>query len=119
MVLLLFGPPGCGKGTQSRLITNWLQIPAISTGEMLRAEIRAETALGEAAKSIMASGGLVGDDLVNKMLVGRVSKPDCHWGFSARWVSAYGGTGGILDGVLNEQDMDSASCSIWTCRTTR
>lgn len=81
MVLLLFGPPGCGKGTQSRLITNWLNIPAISTGEMLRAEIRAGTALGEAAQSIMASGGLVGDDLVNKMLLRRVSAPDCGNGF--------------------------------------
>ena len=81
MVLLLFGPPGCGKGTQSRLITNWLHIPAISTGEMLRAEIRAGTALGEAAKSIMASGGLVSDDLVNQVLCRRIAEPDCRAGF--------------------------------------
>jgi adenylate kinase len=81
VVLLLFGPPGCGKGTQSRLITNWLHIPAISTGEMLRAELRAETALGEAAKAIMASGGLVSDDLVNEMLVRRLSRDDCAGGF--------------------------------------
>jgi len=81
LVLLLFGPPGCGKGTQSRLITNWLHIPAISTGEMLRAEIRAASTLGEAAKSIMARGGLVGDDLVNQMLLQRVSGPDCGGGF--------------------------------------
>ncbi len=81
MVLLLFGPPGCGKGTQSRLITNWLKIPAISTGEMLRAEIRAGSALGEAAQSIMAGGGLVGDDLVNEMLVQRVKQPDCAAGY--------------------------------------
>lgn len=81
MVLLLFGPPGCGKGTQSRLITNWLRVPAISTGEMLRGEIRAGTDLGEKARSIMASGGLVGDDLVNNMLLQRVSRPDCTGGF--------------------------------------
>ncbi len=81
MVLLLFGPPGSGKGTQSRLITNWLGIPAISTGDMLRAEIQAGTPLGESARSIMASGGLVGDDLVNKMLAHRVSQPDCKAGF--------------------------------------
>jgi adenylate kinase len=81
LVLLLFGPPGCGKGTQSRLITNWLKIPAISTGEMLRAEIRAGTALGEAAQSIMAGGGLVSDDLVNEMLALRVAQPDCGGGF--------------------------------------
>ena len=81
MVLLLFGPPGSGKGTQSRLIANWLGIPAISTGDMLRAEIQAGTALGQAAQSIMASGGLVGDDLVNRMLAERVSRPDCKNGF--------------------------------------
>ena len=81
MVLLLFGPPGSGKGTQSRLITDWLGIPAISTGDMLRAEIQAGTELGESAKSIMASGGLVGDDLVNKMLAKRVAQPDSQSGF--------------------------------------
>jgi len=81
VVLLLFGPPGSGKGTQSRLIANWLGIPAISTGDMLRAEIQAGTALGEAARSIMASGGLVGDDLVNRMLANRVSQPDSRKGF--------------------------------------
>ena len=81
MVLLLFGPPGSGKGTQSRLITNWLAIPAISTGDMLRAEIQAGTELGETARSIMTSGRLVGDDLVNQMLAHRVSQPDCVNGF--------------------------------------
>ena len=81
MVLLLFGPPGSGKGTQSGRISNWLGIPAISTGDMLREEIKAGTALGNAAKSIMASGGLVGDDLVNRMLAQRVSAPDSAHGF--------------------------------------
>jgi adenylate kinase len=81
VVLLLFGPPGSGKGTQSRLITNWLGIPAISTGDMLRAEIQAGTNLGEEARSIMTSGRLVSDDLVNKMLAHRVSLPDCAHGF--------------------------------------
>ena len=81
MVLLLFGPPGSGKGTQSRLITDWLSIPAISTGDMLRGAIQAGTELGNAARSIMASGGLVGDDLVNKMLAQRVAQPDCQNGF--------------------------------------
>jgi adenylate kinase len=81
LILLLFGPPGSGKGTQSRLITDWLKIPAISTGDMLRAEIQAGTELGQAARSIMNGGGLVGDDLVNKMLANRVSQPDSHNGF--------------------------------------
>ena len=81
MILLLFGPPGSGKGTQAGRISNWLGIPAISTGDMLREEIKAGTALGNAAKSIMASGGLVGDDLVNRMLAQRVSSPDSAHGF--------------------------------------
>ena len=81
MVLLLFGPPGSGKGAQSRLITNWLGIPPISTGDMLRSEIQAGTELGEAVRCIMTSGGLVSDDLVNQMLAHRVSQPDCLNGF--------------------------------------
>lgn len=81
MVLLLFGPPGCGKGTQSRLITDWLHIPAISTGDLLRAEVAAGSQLGVMAKVIMAAGGLVGDDLVNAMLARRLKEPDCGHGF--------------------------------------
>ncbi len=81
MVLLLFGPPGSGKGTQSRLVTNWLQIPAISTGEMLRAQIEAGTELGRQARAIITSGTLVSDDLVNRMLADRIAEPDCEHGF--------------------------------------
>ena len=81
MVLLLFGPPGSGKGTQSRLITSWLGIPGISTGDMLRAEIAAGTELGRAAQAVMDSGGLVGDDLMNQMLANRVAQPDAQRGF--------------------------------------
>jgi adenylate kinase len=81
LVLLLFGPPGCGKGTQAALISKWLQIPAISTGEMLRAERQAGTPLGLMAASITAKGGLVNDDLVNPVLVARLKRPDCRKGF--------------------------------------
>ena len=81
MVILLFGPPGSGKGTQSPLITRMLNIPAISTGEMLRAEVASESELGKHAAAILADGKLVGDDLVNAMLVKRISEPDCRPGF--------------------------------------
>lgn len=81
MVILLFGPPGAGKGTQSPLISRLLQIPAISTGEMLRAEVEAGTPLGQQAQEILAAGQLVGDNIVNEMLVSRISKPDCRNGF--------------------------------------
>ena len=59
MILLLFGPPGCGKGTQAVYLAERFQIPAISTGEMFRAECKAGTELGKAACSILASGGAV------------------------------------------------------------
>ncbi|MBI3280841.1 MAG: nucleoside monophosphate kinase [Acidobacteria bacterium] len=81
MVILLFGPPGCGKGTQSPHIANLLNIPAISTGEMLRAEVEAGSPLGKAAAGILASGQLVSDDIVSQMLVRRLSEPDCGDGF--------------------------------------
>ena len=80
-MILLFGPPGCGKGTQSRLISRRLGIPAISTGDMLRAACDSNSAPAGAACSILYSGGLVSDDVVNEMLVRRLSKPDCRNGF--------------------------------------
>lgn len=81
MVILLFGPPGSGKGTQSPQITALLNIPAISTGEMLRAECEAGTPLGKIASQVLAKGHLVSDDLVNQMLVGRLANADCSGGF--------------------------------------
>jgi adenylate kinase len=84
LVILLFGPPGSGKGTQARLIVDWFKpkiIPSISTGDMLRAEIAAGTPLGLKTKSIIAAGGLVSDDLINEILCSRIGQPDCRDGF--------------------------------------
>ena len=81
MILLLFGPPGCGKGTQAATLASRFQIPAISTGEVFRAAVKAGTELGKAASEIMARGGLVGDDIVNGIVADRISQPDCANGF--------------------------------------
>ena len=78
---MLFGPPGCGKGTQAAYLAKRFQIPAISTGEMFRAECQAGTELGKMASSIMSQGGLVGDDIVNAIVASRISRPDCAGGF--------------------------------------
>ncbi len=81
MIVLLFGPPGCGKGTQATSIAQRFHIPAISTGEMFRAECRAGTDLGRLACSILKSGGLVGDGIVNQIVAARIQQPDCASGF--------------------------------------
>ena len=81
LVVLLFGPPGCGKGTQAGALAGRFAIPAISTGEMFRAESKAGTDLGRKASSILAAGGLVGDDIVNAMVTRRIAQSDCARGF--------------------------------------
>jgi adenylate kinase len=81
VIVLLFGPPGCGKGTQAASIARRFHIPAISTGEMFRAECKAGTALGRRACSILKSGGLVGDDIVDQIVAARIRRPDCASGF--------------------------------------
>ncbi|HEX6972557.1 MAG TPA: adenylate kinase [Limnochordia bacterium] len=81
MVILLFGPPGCGKGTQAAFLVERLHIPSISTGEMFRAECKAGTPLGRRARAILARGGLIGDEIVNGMVAGRIEQEDCRRGF--------------------------------------
>jgi adenylate kinase len=81
MIFLLFGPPGCGKGTQAVYLADRLHIPAISTGEMFRAEHNAGTEIGKAACKLLAEGKLVSDELVNAMVVSRTSRGDCKDGF--------------------------------------
>jgi adenylate kinase len=103
VVLLLFGPPGCGKGTQSRLIVDWLKIPAISTGDLLRSEIKAGSDLGKAAQSTISSGGLVSDDLVNQILKTRISLPDCQRGFILDGYPRTVEQAEFLDGTLAAQ----------------
>lgn len=81
MNVLLFGPPGSGKGTQAQFIVERYGIPQISTGDMLRSAVKAGTPLGNAAKSVMDAGGLVSDDIVLGLVKERVSLEDCASGF--------------------------------------
>lgn len=81
MRLILLGPPGAGKGTQAAFITEKFGIPQISTGDMLRAAVKAQTPLGIAAKKIMDAGGLVSDDLIIDLVRDRLQHPDCQQGY--------------------------------------
>ena len=81
MRVILLGPPGAGKGTQAQFITEQYSIPQISTGDMLRAAVKAESDLGLKAKDIMASGGLVSDDLIIALVKERIAEADCAKGF--------------------------------------
>ena len=81
MILILLGPPGAGKGTQAKLLSQELQIPHISTGDMFRDHKARGTELGKQVDAIMASGGLVPDDVTNAMVKDRLSRPDVAGGF--------------------------------------
>ena len=81
MRLILLGGPGAGKGTQAAFITQRYGIPQISTGDMLRAAVKAGTPLGIAAKQVMDGGNLVSDDVIIALVKERISRPDCGAGF--------------------------------------
>ena len=81
MRLILLGAPGAGKGTQANFIKEKYNIPQISTGDMLRAAIKAGTELGVAAKKVMDAGGLVSDDIIIGLVQERLQQPDCANGY--------------------------------------
>lgn len=81
MKIILLGPPGAGKGTQANYITDKFNIPQISTGDMLRAAVKAETTLGSEVKEIMNAGELVSDGLILKLVKQRIASDDCQQGY--------------------------------------
>jgi adenylate kinase len=81
MRLILLGPPGAGKGTQATRLVEKYGIPQLSTGDMLRAAVKAETPIGLQAKAVMEAGALVSDHIVVGIIQERIAEPDAHKGF--------------------------------------
>lgn len=99
--LILLGPPGAGKGTQAKQIVERYGIPQISTGDLLRENMKLGTPLGQKAKPVVDSGGLVSDDLMNDMVAERLARPDCARGFILDGFPRTVGQAEWLDGFLS------------------
>ncbi len=104
--IILFGPPGAGKGTQSKQIVDRYGIPQISTGDLLRDHIARGTELGLAAKGIMARGELVPDELMYGIVADRLREPDCKRGFVLDGFPRTAAQAGWLDAFLEKEVFD-------------
>src|ERR1039457_3715995 len=80
-IVIFFGPPGSGKGTQAAVMSATLGIPAISTGDILRRECASGSSLGNSVRATLAAGLLVSDETINEVVARRIAKPDCKEGF--------------------------------------
>ncbi len=105
MNLILFGPPGAGKGTQAEILIKRYKIVQISTGDMLREEVKLGTQLGNAAKSIMDKGDLVSDEIIISMIEKRIIKQDCKNGFILDGFPRTLKQAKDLDNILNKLDI--------------
>lgn len=106
MRLILLGPPGAGKGTQSQLLAEKLKVPQLSTGDMLRAAVKAGTPVGLKAKKIMAEGGLVPDEVVVGIISDRIGEADCRNGFILDGFPRTLPQAAALDGLLKSKGMN-------------
>lgn len=104
MRMLLMGPPGVGKGTQAKILADRLGIPAISTGDIFRANMAEETELGVEAKHYVDAGEYVPDDITNRMVQARLSEPDAKRGFLLDGYPRTVAQVDTLDGLLAEND---------------
>jgi len=102
--LIMLGPPGAGKGTQAKRLAADLAVPAISTGDIFRANISGGTELGRLVQSILADGGLVPDEVTNDMVRDRVCQPDCVEGFILDGYPRTLAQVDALDGMLKSLD---------------
>jgi adenylate kinase len=101
--LILFGPPGSGKGTQAKLLRQALELVHISTGDMLRERVASGDELGKAVAGIMQSGGLVPDEMVNRLVEDRIAQPDAARGFILDGYPRTVAQARLLDCVLRAQ----------------
>jgi adenylate kinase len=106
--VVLLGPPGAGKGTQSKRIMEHYQVPQISTGDILRQNVAQGTELGMAAKAVMARGELVSDDLVCEMVRQRLKEPDCKRGYILDGFPRTAAQAGWLDALLDDKLFDNS-----------
>jgi adenylate kinase len=115
--IVLLGAPGAGKGTQAALLVEKLSIPHISTGDMLRAAVKAETAVGLKAKAVMDAGQLVGDEIVISIAEERLGQPDAKQGFVLDGFPRTLGQAQALEGVLERIGSEIECCLALTADT--